>query len=118
FLSEEDISKMATALNLDRQSFITTYCRYVEMGAMKMISLIEKDNYDCIFLTEKGCKVYESRPRQCETYPFWSHVLESEETWNEEAKHCPGINKGRKYTKREIEKKLKNRQANCPVVIF
>jgi len=88
------------------EKFIDTYCRYVDMGAFKMLSLKEKENYDCIFLCEKGCTMYKARPRQCMTYPFWAHVLESEETWNEEAKACPGIGKGRLYTKKEIEEKL------------
>ncbi len=118
FLSEEDIQKMSKGLGMDRQSFIDTYCRIVDMGAFKMISLLEKDNYDCIFLYEHGCKVYENRPRQCSTYPFWAHVLEDKQSWDEEAKLCPGMNKGKLYTKKEIEEKLATRVANNPVIIM
>lgn len=118
FLSEEDIQKMAKGLDMDRQAFIDTYCRIVDMGAFKMISLLEKENYDCIFLCNKGCKVYEYRPRQCSTYPFWAHVLEDQASWDEEAKSCPGMNKGRLYTKKEIEAKLESRLENNPVIIM
>ena len=118
FLSENDIMKMADCLSLDREKFIDTYCRYVDMGNMKMISLKEKKNYDCIFLNEKGCAVYQYRPVQCATYPFWSHILESPHSWKEEGNFCPGINKGELHSKEEIENALATRLSNNPVVIL
>ena len=103
-LGEDDVTRMASCLGLDRKKFIDTYCRHVDMGAL--------------FLCEKGCTVYKARPRQCMTYPFWAHVLESEETWNEEAKACPGIGKGRLYTKKEIDEKLQFRMDNKPIMVL
>ena len=109
---------MASGLGMERQAFIDTWCRIVDMGMFKMISLQEKENYDCIFLENGGCRVYESRPRQCETYPFWAHVLEDRESWDREAQSCPGMNKGKLYTKKEIEEKLSDRLGNNPVIIM
>jgi uncharacterized protein len=109
---------MSSELGLNQEEFIETYCRYVPMGAAKMLSLKEKDNFDCIFLCEKGCKVYKARPRQCMTYPFWAHVLESEETWKEEAKSCPGIGKGTLHSKKEIDEALQFRFDNTPIMKF
>lgn len=48
-----------------------------------------KDSNDiegCIFLDEdtKFCTIYEARPVQCSTYPFWPRVMESLDSWNEE----------------------------------
>lgn len=117
-LGEDDVSRMSSSLGMDRNGFIDAYCRYVDMGAFRMLSLKEKDNYDCIFLCEKGCTVYNARPRQCMTYPFWAHVLESEETWNEEAKACPGIGKGRLHPKKEIEENLRFRMDNKPIMVL
>ncbi len=118
FLSEEDITNLRTELSMDRQTFIDTFCRIVDMGAFKMISLLEKENYDCIFLQDGGCRVYRARPRQCATYPFWAHVMEDQESWDNEARSCPGMNKGKLYTKEEIEAKLASRLENNPVVII
>ena len=28
--------------------------------------------YNCIFLTGNRCDIYEVRPNQCRTFPFWS----------------------------------------------
>jgi hypothetical protein len=38
--------------------------------------------------------VYEDRPRQCRTWPFWSSVLRSRESWEQAKAVCPGIDKG------------------------
>ena len=56
------------------------------------MSLIEKINYDCVFW-DNGCTVYQARPVQCITYPFWPVIIESELRWNKESNNCPGINK-------------------------
>lgn len=41
------------------------------------------------------CRVYPVRPEQCRKYPFWPSILQSREKWEEEAKRCPGIGKGK-----------------------
>ncbi len=59
------------------------------------VSLIEKRNHDCVFWAEGvGCTVYEQRPRQCRTWPFWRISLEDRSTWDEQARGCPGMNRG------------------------
>lgn len=118
FLSENDISRLAQSLALDRSSFIKTYTRYVDYGRYYLISLKEKDNYDCEFLTKNGCALYSSRPTQCLTYPFWSHILSSLDSWNKEQVYCKGINKGKKVSKKEIEGYLKQNLDNPPIMIF
>lgn len=118
FLSEEDIKRLADGLKMDKDSFIKIYCRLVDMGSFKMISLQEKDNYDCIFLTKTGCSVYKYRPLQCQTYPFWAHVVEDQNSWEQEAKSCPGIGKGKLYSKKEIEVKLASRVGNEPAIVM
>lgn len=35
--------------------------------------------------------MYNFRPVQCRTYPFWTGILADESSWKSEAKHCPGI---------------------------
>lgn len=41
----------------------------------------------CIFLAEDGkrCTIYEVRPVQCRTYPYWTHLISSKERWVGEA---------------------------------
>lgn len=54
-------------------------------------------------LKEGKCTIYEVRPLQCRTYPFWHQNLINQKIWDKEKDHCPGIGKGRRYTKEEIE---------------
>jgi Fe-S-cluster containining protein len=41
-----------------------------------------------------GCTVYDARPVQCVTYPFWTHLLVSEGAWKNAAQYCPGMKNG------------------------
>jgi hypothetical protein len=38
--------------------------------------------------------VYEDRPRQCRTWPFWRINLASREDWAGAAAGCPGMDRG------------------------
>jgi Fe-S-cluster containining protein len=49
------------------------------------------------------CGIYPVRPLQCRTWPFWDGNLASAENWNAAAKRCPGMNRGRRFGKAEIE---------------
>ena len=105
YLSENDIEKLIAELEMDRESFIGLYCRWVDnWNGNKTISLREKSNKDCIFWEElKGCIVYEARPLQCKLFPFWKSILFSKDNWKMAAEGCPGMDSGRHYSKEEID---------------
>ncbi len=103
FLSEKDINRLTCFLKLKKEDFINKYCKTVSVGTFKRISIIEKSNNDCWFWDDNGCKVYEARPLQCRSYPFWFSCLADLNTWNGEEEHCPGINKGKVHTRKEID---------------
>jgi Fe-S-cluster containining protein len=52
--------------------------------------MISKDNYACIFfdLDKKQCSIYEARPKQCRTFPFWEHFKTN---IKEVIDECPAI---------------------------
>ena len=60
------------------------------------VTLREHANGDCIYLDgrTRRCTVYEARPRQCRTWPFWQSNLRSEEDWQRAGEDCPGIDRG------------------------
>lgn len=117
YLTKNDIEKASASLSLSSDSFIDKYCRLVDFGSYYLVSLQEHSNYDCIFLTPRGCGIYDARPLQCRTYPFWKNVMESEESWKKEALSCPGIGKGRIISRKEIEKKLRDGEEPPYVII-
>jgi Fe-S-cluster containining protein len=46
------------------------------------------DHEACIFLDHatNACTIYQVRPSQCSTYPFWPAILQSQATWNDEVR--------------------------------
>ena len=88
WINEEEIIEMAAALNMSVKDFEAKYTRIVDGD----ISLKETvPNYDCIFLRDEKCLVYNARPRQCRTFPFWEENLESKAAWKEAGSRCEGI---------------------------
>jgi spermidine synthase len=53
------------------------------------LSLAARDGA-CVFLKGRLCSVYEARPTQCRTYPFWPEVM-SPLGWLRESARCEGI---------------------------
>lgn len=109
FLSKKDLKALCRHTNLSQEEFTARYCRKVDLGLAMRLSLIETPENDCIFW-DNGCTVYEARPLQCRTYPFWAANLGSREEWTREAGDCPGINQGRVHSAGEIESALKARE--------
>ncbi|MDY5932038.1 MAG: YkgJ family cysteine cluster protein [Candidatus Ornithospirochaeta sp.] len=118
YLSKSDIENASSYVGLDFRSFLSVYCRRLDMGMYYMYSLKEKSNYDCIFLTGNGCSIYPARPVQCRTYPFWKEILESRESWENEKKSCPGIGKGALVSPSEVRRNLEANNANAPYIEF
>jgi len=109
FLSQVDIEKLSNHLTMTIDAFKKAYCRVVDFGFVTRLSLTETAIFDCIFW-KNGCTVYEARPLQCRSYPFWSGNLHAQDRWQEEAQDCPGMNKGTVHTHAVIEAWLSQRE--------
>jgi len=89
FLSESDLDRLAAHFSLRNEEFLAKYTYQVD----DKISLLDKlDSTTCIFLEDKKCTVYEARPTQCRTFPWWIHMIETKEDWEEAGTRCEGIN--------------------------
>ena len=106
YLSETDIERLSAFLHVDRTKFLEKYTRLVRVFHEQRLSLIEKFPYDCVFW-DKTCTIYPARPHQCRTYPFWKRYLVSRREWNKIAEFCPGINRGKVYSREEIDALIK-----------
>ncbi|WP_152051903.1 YkgJ family cysteine cluster protein [Tautonia marina] len=100
WVSVEEIERLAERTGLSVEQFGQQYVRQVG----RRYSLIERPNGDCIFWDRAaGCTVYEARPIQCRTWPFWTENLESPQDWDEVRRTCPGSGQGQWYSVEEIE---------------
>ena len=105
-VTDLEILKLARRLALAEVEFRRYYTYRLGNGDM---SLREKSNLDCIFHEkDKGCSVYEDRPRQCRTWPFWGKNVDSRRTWKKSARWCKGMNSGRLHPLQVIEDLLSN----------
>jgi Fe-S-cluster containining protein len=107
YLSEEEVTRIAHHLIVEPTRFIKNYTKYVRILGQPRLSLVETVPYDCVFY-KKGCSIYEVRPYQCSSYPFWRRHIVSQREWNTLGDACAGINKGYLYSKEEIEDFLNN----------
>lgn len=102
WVDDEEVEALSIRLGMSENAFRRTYTR--REGDRR--TLIEKQNNDCIFWEKDvGCTVYEQRPKQCRSWPFWDSNLKSERHWQKTVDICPGSGQGRLYTIDEIIEK-------------
>jgi uncharacterized protein len=102
WVNSEEIRLLAEAVTSgDIDEFERLHVRKV--GIRK--SLVEFPNGDCVFFdtAKRSCTVYEARPRQCRTWPFWDSNLKSPEAWKQACEVCPGSGRGKLYDLETIE---------------
>jgi uncharacterized protein len=112
FLTEEDFENICKKLNISTENCMQQYCRGLSKDNMIVAALKEKSNFDCIFW-DNECTIYDSRPMQCRTFPFWPFIVEENINWKNEKYRCRGIDmKGEltleeKYSLYNMEKNAK-----------
>lgn len=89
FLTLKEAESIATFLGVGFEDFVLRYVKKVGYR----FSLIEKpyeDGFACVFFdtTKKQCGIYEKRPAQCRSFPFWEGAKEQ---FAELCALCPGI---------------------------
>ena len=99
WVDDEEIARLADRLGLGPDDFGRRYLRRVG----SRFSLVEKNRHQCVFWSpEDGCAVYQDRPRQCRTFPFWPENVETPDDWQAVVEDCPGAGRGRLYGHEEI----------------
>lgn len=118
--SFEDIVRIADHFKLSIEEFMEKYCFLFGFSMWYILAFkgIEgTDEEGCCFLKEDGCSIYDIRPVQCETYPFWEELVANDVFWEAEAKRCPGMDKGEEIPDSVIKEKIKNRKRTHCITI-
>lgn len=99
--TDEEAVAIADKIGVPLETFLAEYTRDTSYGrSIKDLRLAGATGYDCLFLDRETvpgkarCSIYEVRPMQCRTWPFWGSNLTSRDEWNESGKSCPGLNTG------------------------
>ena len=106
-VTDDEIAALAARLGLSANAFRDRFTRDTHVGR-SLNETRTAHGLDCVFLDRTSkpgkavCGVYEDRPAQCRTWPFWESNLKSAKTWRVAGRTCPGLNTGRLYPPQEI----------------
>jgi hypothetical protein len=106
WVNAEEIAAIARRLEISVEEMERLYVRKV--GSRKTLIDLAERNWDCVFLDSntRRCTIYQERPRQCRTWPFWQSNVKTPDTWKHTCEVCPGSGKGHVVPLVEIELRL------------
>ncbi len=99
FLTEKEAQKIADYLQKPVEEFYLWFTKKLD----DRLCLVDGDDENCVFIENSRCLIYPVRPQQCRDYPFWPEIISTIKRWEQEKSVCPGIGKGKTYTKDEID---------------
>ncbi|MEA3228838.1 MAG: YkgJ family cysteine cluster protein [Campylobacterota bacterium] len=89
YLNRSEIEKISLLLGIPIKEFINQYL-FKKMYKYSIKEIVYNGSHECVFYDRdsNGCKIYDARPTQCKTFPFWDYY----KTRVEELKlECPGV---------------------------
>ena len=91
WISHDEIINLSKHLNMSIDELGMNYLMRVGSDKYSLREVRLNDNsYACVFfdLQKRQCTIYEARPKQCKTFPFWDYFKEN---IDEVKKECPAI---------------------------
>jgi len=108
YLENDDPARIAAHLGLDADEFLR---RYTEVDDGHIV--LRMDQPACPFLDGTRCTIYDVRPRQCRTFPFWPETLRTRAAWRKLRRFCPGIDTGPRHGLLAIQERLQESDAEA-----
>ncbi len=90
WINKDEIVKLANHLDMSVEELSLKYLFKAGYKYSIKEKQVSQNSHACIFfdLEKKQCGVYEARPSQCRTFPFWEYFKNNIEEVKEE---CPAI---------------------------
>lgn len=98
-LKISEAENISAFLQRTMDEFLERFCTVEESG----IYLKDNAEQHCIFLENTTCAIYQVRPLQCRTFPFWPENLKSPYRWKQLRSFCQGVDRGNFHTAEQIE---------------
>ncbi|MBL0708873.1 MAG: YkgJ family cysteine cluster protein [Sulfurimonas sp.] len=89
YVSKDEIQNISKLLSLDEETFVKEYL-FKKSYKYSIKEIKYNASYDCIFYQRdtKVCSIYDVRPSQCRTFPFWDYYKTRVDELQEE---CQGV---------------------------
>lgn len=89
YVTKAEIESISKLLNLNIKDFMQQYL-FKKFYKYSIKENRYKDEFECVFYDRdtNGCKIYEARPIQCRTFPFWDYYKMRVDELKLE---CPGV---------------------------
>lgn len=106
-VDDDEAAALAARLGMTVQTFLDSHTHETFAGR-SLTERVTPFGHDCVFLdraTIPGraiCAVYEDRPGQCRTWPFWPSIVASERAWGRTKRICPGMDHGALVTVEQV----------------
>lgn len=74
YVTKKEVEEICKLLEMSVKDFVSQYL--FKKGYKYSIKEIKyNDSFECIFYDREsnGCKIYQARPTQCRTFPFWDY---------------------------------------------
>jgi len=89
YVNKTEIENISVLLDMPIKEFVNQYL-FKKMYKYSIKEVVYNGSYECVFYDREsnGCTIYDARPTQCKTFPFWDYY----KTRVEELKlECEGV---------------------------
>ena len=88
WVNRKEMENICRFLNIQPWDALVTHF-YKVQGSWSIKEIAREDEWWCLFLDEEGCcTIYDVRPAQCRSFPFWRVYRDQPE---KVAGECPGV---------------------------
>jgi Fe-S-cluster containining protein len=93
YVNRRESEELAALLDISDEEFVQKYTFGVKDQNNRVLTSLKSDptQQQCVFLEGNECSVYDARPTQCRTYPYWPQIMIGQAEWKAEAYNCEGI---------------------------
>ena len=89
YVSKQEMKKISKLLEMNLKDFMDKYL-FKKDYKYSIKERVNGESHECIFYdsSSNGCTIYDARPTQCKTFPFWDYYKNRVDELKLE---CPGI---------------------------
>ncbi len=105
YVNAGEAEPLAATLGLSAEDFRERFTFVDEEGLRQLHT---RDGH-CTFLDPEtnACRVYEARPVQCRTFPFWPEYVRAGQWTREAREHCEGVGEGPVHPPEEVRAQVR-----------